>query len=283
MVRREEAVRVPASAVARLSSRCATPTGASPVPVSAEAPGSGPQPSGGDAGGRAGRREPAAGQPVGREQARGPQHEVKPAASKELQTEGRAAHFTAKATPRARVSERSRGLGGVWGAARVQGVVWNTGDPSALPSSRQGASYQPMAKSAAAQRESEGVEVPSMRARQNARGGKDPCFGRARREGKREGMAAKSGPNDPVAILRDVQVREPRSELWAGAERGTPRRPRVVERLRSDARSRTRGRRESLLVHASPGGPSVSRVREIRTHGLKGGPALSLVSFDLNL
>ena len=29
--------------------------------------------------------------------------------------------------------------------------------------------------------------------------------------------------------------------------------------------------------------PPVSRVREIRMHGLKGGPALSLVSFNLSL
>jgi hypothetical protein len=102
--------------------------------------------------------------------------------------------------------KRAIDSGGVQGAARVQGEVRNSGGPSALPSSGQGASYKPEAKSAAAQRESEGVtvllsEVRASRTnavKNNAAGGKDPCGGRVGEAGKREGMAGKSGPNNFV-------------------------------------------------------------------------------------
>ena len=198
-------------------------------------------------------------QPCGGEQARGPQHEVKPAASTEQQSESRAAHVTAKATSIALVLERAIDLGGVWGAARVQGWMRNTRDPSALQQSGQSCSYKPKAKSSNAQRESEGRVVPMKVATNNATGGKGPCFGHARQEGKREGMAAKSGPNDPGARTCVVQVQQPRREL------------RVTAKRRGDS-----------SAHAASGGPSASRVREIRKHGLKGGPAFSPLSFNLN-
>jgi hypothetical protein len=65
--------------------------------------------------------------------------------------------------------------------------------------------YESKTKSSAAQRESEGIEVPKSDARasrtnavkNNAAGGKGPCGGHAGEAGKREGMAGKSGPNDP--------------------------------------------------------------------------------------
>jgi len=134
---------------------CAFPTGESPVPVSAGAPGSRSQGEGEIPRPRAGRRKPTS---CG-EQVRGPQHEVKSAASKERQSGGRAAHVTAKATPSALVPDRASGPGGVWGAARVQGDVRNTGGPSVRPWSGHGGSYKPKAKSSAAQRESEGIIV----------------------------------------------------------------------------------------------------------------------------
>ena len=131
---------------------CATPTGESPVPVGVGAPGSRPQVLEGDLCARAGRQKPAKRrEPHSGEQARGPQHEVKPAAWTDLQPAGRAAHVTAKATPLAREPKRAGGCGGVWGAARVQGVVWNTRDPSARPESGQARSYKPKAKSRRAQ------------------------------------------------------------------------------------------------------------------------------------
>ena len=269
MVRREEEMAEPRSGEV-LSSRCAFLAGASPVPVGAEAPGSRPQAVGEIRSVQAGRRKP-----LRREQPRGPQHEVKLAASTDKQSGSRAAHVTAKATSAAHVSERAVGPGGVRSAARVEREARNTRDPSASPPSGQGASYKPAAKSAAAQRESEGPMVPSRAATKNAVGGKGPCFGHARSEGKREGMAAKSGPNDPDARMCAVQVREPQRELWAGAKQRSPSRRGTTHRTRGDARVRVHDRDAGDVVHAPSRRPSVSRVREIRTHGLKGGSALS--------
>src|SRR5688572_21199159 len=174
MVRREWTSSAPTGAPP--VQRCTSPAGASPVPVSAGAPGSRPQAPGETPVSQAGRRKPARRrEPCSGEQARGPQHEVKPAASTEKQPGSRADHVAAKATFEARAPERVSGPGGVWGAARVHGGVRNTRDPSALPSSRQSAPYKPKAKAAAAQRESEGVVVPVMAATNNAVGGKGPC------------------------------------------------------------------------------------------------------------
>ena len=138
-----------------------TPRGGSPLPVGVGAPGSRSQARGeilvSHAGcqkprGRRGRRDG--------EQARGPQHEVKPAASTEKQSESRADHVAVKAMSGAHVPKRASGLGGVRGVARVQGVVWNRRGPSGQPSSRRGCSYKPKVKASADQRESEGVVVP---------------------------------------------------------------------------------------------------------------------------
>jgi hypothetical protein len=275
MVRREEERDEPRSGEV-LSSRCAFLAGASPVPVGAEAPGSRPQVGGETRPARAGRQEPVRRRrPRSGEQQRGPQHEVKLAASTEEQSGSRAAHVTAKATSGALVSERALDSGGVWSAARVEREVRNTRDPSASPSSGQGAPYKPEVKSAAAQRESEGPVVPSMAATNNATGGKGPCFGHARSEGKREGMAGKTGPNDPDAHTCDAQVRQPQRELWAGAERSRSPWPRPAQRSRGDARGCGRRSGERAVAHAPSRRPSVSRVPEIGTHGLKGGSALS--------
>ena len=272
MVRRDATERLASVEVKCSVARCASPAGASPAPVSAEAPGSRPQAGGEIRSVQAGRRKP-----LRRKQQRGPQHEVKLAASKEKQSGSRAAHVTAKATLDAPGfgQERASSLGGVGSAARVEGGVRNTGDPSASPSSRQRASYKPTAKSSAAQRESEGLVVPSMVATNNATGGKGPCFGRARSEGKREGMAATSGPNYLAARSCDAQVQQAQRELWARAERRCPSRRRTNEHARSDARACVRGRGVNLVVQAPSRRSSVSRVRENRKHGLKGGSALS--------
>lgn len=143
---------------------------------------------------QAGRQEPLVG---GREQERGPQHEVKPAASTELRSGGRAAHVTVKASSETLSPNCVEDSGGVWGAARVQGGVRNTGDPSALLSSRQGVSYKPKAKSSAAQRESEGVVRFAMDVKNNASGEKDPCGGHVDQRGTREGMVGERRPNHP--------------------------------------------------------------------------------------
>jgi len=114
----------------------------------------------------------------------------------------------------------------------VHGAVRNTRDPSAWPTSGQGASYKPKAKSAAVQRESEGIVVPQSEARasrtnavqNNAAGGKGPCGGRVDGAGKREGMAAASGPNDPGGRGPRDKVRQLQRRLWAAAKRAPGRR-----------------------------------------------------------
>src|SRR5688572_22104598 len=172
MVRRDDdGIRWP-EGLTNPSSRCVDPAGESPVSVSGNAPSSRARTSTEKETGQAGRRKPVRQRELrSGERVRGPQQEeVKTAASSDLQSEGRAAHFTAKTTPTTTVE----GLGGVWVAARVQGSTRNTRDPSALPSSRQGGSYKPEAKSSAAQRKSEGHVVPVMVATNNATGGKEP-------------------------------------------------------------------------------------------------------------
>lgn len=100
---------------------CATPTGESPVPAGVGAPGSRPEGLEGNLRARAGRQEPVRRrEPGGGEQAGGPQHEVKPAASTELQPAGRAAHVTAKAAPLAQ--EPKRDCRAQAGAARLGAV-----------------------------------------------------------------------------------------------------------------------------------------------------------------
>jgi hypothetical protein len=206
-------------------SRCASPAGESPVPVSAGAPGSRSQSSGREPDDRAGRQEPAKRRrPYSREQQRGPQHEVKPAASTEKQSASRAAHVTAKATSSKSAPERIDGRGGVWGAARVEGGARNTRDPSASPSSGQGAPYKLVAKSAAVQRESEGIVVPVRVVQNNATGGKGPWGGHVVGAGKREGMAVTSGPNNPGGRRSTDKVRRLRRRLCGAAKRKRGRR-----------------------------------------------------------
>jgi len=127
---------------------------------------------------------------------------------------------------------RIMGSGGVRGAARVQGKARNTRGPSVQPVSGQGVSYKPKAKSSTAQRESEGIIVPRLvgspsstnAVKNNAAGGKGPCGGHADEAGKREGMAGKTGPNDPGGRRPRDKVRQLQRTLWAAAKRAPGRR-----------------------------------------------------------
>ena len=171
---------------------------------------------------RAGRRKP-----LRREQARGPQHQVKPAASTDLQPESRADHVAAKATSAARSTSGAvgaAGLGGVGGAARVQGDVRNARDPSVRPESGRGAGYKPMAKACAVQRKSEGIVVAVRAVANNAAGAKGPWGGSAGEAGTREGMTGKTGSNHPVGYKPCEQVRHLRRRLWIAAKRSPERR-----------------------------------------------------------
>ena len=120
MVRPDESTQV--------DSRFSELAGVSPALVGVGAPGSRPQPILREGSGRAGRQEP-----LWREQARGPQHQVKPAASTNEQGESRAAHFTAKATLGAMTTDSASSLTGVGGAARGHSSLRNRRDPSVQP------------------------------------------------------------------------------------------------------------------------------------------------------
>jgi len=201
---------------------CTDPAGASPVRVSAGAPGSRPQAADREVRVQAGRQEP-----LRREQECGPQHKVNPAASSSSKGGSRAAHFTAKAMADRQETgvERLAEPTGVLGAARIQGFVRNRRGPSAPPLSRPGNPYKPKVKSGAAQRESEGVIVPMMAVEHNAAGGKDPCFGQAGTGGKREGMVGTgSRPNNPGGRRPTDKVRRLQKRLWTAAKQSPERR-----------------------------------------------------------
>jgi hypothetical protein len=261
MVRRDAVSLQRALWSAGLIARCTSPAGASPAPVSVGAPGSRPQVLRGDPHARAGCQKPAIGTSrLSRERAHGPQHQVKPAASTNLQSGGRAAHVTAKAMLTLGAPKLEVGSGGVGGAARVSGGVWNTRDPSAQPQFGRGGSYKPKAKSSTVQRESEGIVVLKTSERSgetnavtnNAAGGKGPCGDRADGAGKREGMAGMTGPNDLSGVSPSVKARElPR---WLG----------VPAKLGGAGLA-------PLCAMRPPDGSLVSRVPEIGTHGLNGG------------
>ena len=135
--------------------------GVSPLPVSAGAPGSRSRVRGEILVSQAGCRKPKR-RRIRRDgkQARGPQHEVKPAASSDLQSGSRAAHVTVKAMFVTLKPDGVTNSGGVGGAARVQRDVRNRRGPSDESLSRQVEPYKPKVKAVAGQRESEGVVVP---------------------------------------------------------------------------------------------------------------------------
>ncbi|MHB1871405.1 MAG: group II intron reverse transcriptase/maturase [Steroidobacteraceae bacterium] len=58
----------------------------------------------------------------------------------------------------------------------------------------------------------------------NAAGGKGPCGDRASEAGKREGMAGKTGPNDPGGVKPREKVRQLQRRLWVAAKRAPGRR-----------------------------------------------------------
>jgi len=237
-------------------SSCIVPAGESPVRVSIGARGSRPAPEAERPTGGARCRKPSVAQATNGEQVHGPQHQVKPAASSEEQSESRAAHVTAKAMSAAEESEcEAAGLGGVGGAARGQGTMRNTRGPSAPPVVRQSAPDKPMAKRDLVQRESEGAVVVTIPVQNNAGGAKGLCFSHAEQVGTCEGMAAKSGPNNPGGTR--VAVKSKAQQPGA--------------RLRDGAKPK---------AHAPRRGLSASRMREIRTYGLSGGPALYSLTFN---
>ena len=171
--------------------------------------------------------------PLSGKQAHGPQHQVKPAASTEKQPGGRAAHLTAKATPVAQEPERAKGSGGVRGAWHVCKESCGTGE-ARLGCRRRGkvARISRRRKSSAAERESEGIVVPSraVSERTNAAGGKGPCSGHV----VAEEVSARAWParpvpttpagREPVDKVRQLQ----RTTVWCSQAVTHPPFPRAV-------------------------------------------------------
>ncbi|HEX4620723.1 MAG TPA: group II intron reverse transcriptase/maturase [Myxococcaceae bacterium] len=149
---------------------------------------------------------------------------MKPAASSEKQSESRAEHFAAKAKSSFQESGWREDLGGVRGAARAEGVVRNTRDPSAQPTSGKDRPHKPSAKAGGAQRESEGAVVPTKAVKNNAAGGKDPWGGVASVGGKGEGMDRGSGPNNPGRPKPDEKVQQLQRKLYVAAKQQKGRR-----------------------------------------------------------
>ena len=243
---------------------CTCPAGESPVPVDAGGPGSRVAVRGEICVAEADRRKP-----LRRKRTRGPQHQVKPAASTDLQRESRATHVIAKAMFDTQISraESVASLAGVWGAARVERQARNVGGPSAWPQSRQSGSYKSTTKSSAAQRESEGMVVPKKDVTKNASGGKRPCFGQVEGEGKREGMTGRMSRSNHPSRMTAVKALHLQERLWATAKRISREWASRCDEPTRLARSRRGGSTKPL-----PERPSVSRVLEIGMHGLKGGP-----------
>ena len=121
---------------------CTDLTGASPVPVSAEAPGS-RLPEGGETRPTEAQRQKPLLEGANEQAAT----LVNATASSVIQPKGvresRAAHVTAKATHIDLVSERSVGLPGVWAAACSERAVWNRRDPPRQPTSGKDSRYKP--------------------------------------------------------------------------------------------------------------------------------------------
>src|SRR5687767_1695137 len=207
-------------------SRCASPAGASPAAVSVGAPRSRSPESSESSKAEARRQEPVH---SGR-QGRGPQHEVKLAASTDSQLGRRVDHLPTKATSSTRrsetIDEESRG---VRSAARVHGEARNTGDPSARSRVRDTRSEQADGQARAVQRKSEGIVLPVRTATQNAVGGKGPWGGHDGGGRNDKGMVATRGagnpsrrrPNNPGPHMKVDNVERLQRRLGAAAKRST--------------------------------------------------------------
>jgi len=165
--------------------------------------------------------------------------------------------------------------------ARSDHGTWETRLASLVSKDR---SYKPKAKSSGGQRESDGVVVVMIGVQNNAPGAKDPDFDRACVGRERQGMPASRAnhpgglrPVEPsasemamFATCRGHALATPRCRLWAAAKR--PQGPLgFAKQSRWGDSPRAACCRWVLVGRvAAPGRSSVSRVRENRTHGLKG-------------
>ena len=150
----------------------------------------------------------------------------------------------------------------------MHGDARNTRDPSVQPESGRACSYKPKAKSGRGQRESEGIVVPEIAAPHNAGGGKDPWGDGVAGAGTYEGMAGKTGPNNPGGRRPREKVRYLQRRLWAAAKRSRERRFHALyDHLHRDDVLREAWRR----VRANRGAAGVDRVTlaDIEQYGVE--------------
>jgi RNA-directed DNA polymerase len=248
-------------------SRCDDLAGVSPASEAAGAPSSRPAAEGETPTAEAGYRKRASQRElISEKQVRGPQLHVKPAASTEQQPESRAGHVAAKATSTSRAPEHDEDLGGVRGAARVQGSSRNTRDPSAPPSSWLDDANRPEAKGGVAQRKSDGVVVLTIAAQKNAAGGKGHERERVGDEGKRKGMTGSAASNSPERRKPIDNVRQLRRRLWTAAKRSPERRFHALyDRMwRSDV---LREAWKRVKANRGSAGLDAQTIAEVEQHG----------------
>ncbi len=250
------------------SSRCVELAGESPARVGVGAPGSRSPMQSREALAEAGRQEPGE---KDRERSCGSQRVNAVQASSDYQPKGdrerRDRHVRSKATHSAPDPKRALGLPGVLAATRSESSTRNRRGPSSQLTSSEATRISAEREVASCEAEVRGGRSTD-EAADNAVEGRAPTSVARVDAGKREGMPARA--NDSSVKARKLQ-----RTLWTGAERADDRRGRAEQHPRRDARGWARPRRPVSPAHAPSRRPSVSRVREIRTHGLKGGPALS--------
>ena len=132
---------------------------------------------------------------------------------------------------------------GLEAAARFDRGIRNTGDPTRQPARAKAVSIRPMAEKTRSREGVRGARSTEEGRQDKLLEGRGPAWVMAACGGKREGMG--ESPNNPKDKVRELQ-----RSLWMCAKRG---------------------RAVPYPVHATPARPSVSRVRENRMHGLKGG------------
>jgi len=180
---------------------------------------------------------------------------------------GRADHVAAKATDCTCVTGGVQDALGVWEGARGEGLVGNRRGPTLRRTSGEGDVYKPKVKRRRAERESEGHVVPATVPTITTLEGRSPALVTSGERGKCEGMTARS--NNPSVY----KARELTNRLCVAAKRRCARMVLAdpTRGLSADDRWTARIPAQAPVRACTTQRPSVSRVREIRMHGLKGG------------
>jgi hypothetical protein len=179
--------------------------------------------------------------------------------------ESRAAHVTAKATDNPLESERGWISPGSQVAACFHRRIGNRRDPTRQPASGKDRAYKAgWLKASEAGRESEGFVVPR-KACTKTRWREGTLLWSCGPGGKCEGMAEKA----QIPLVKARQLRQERYER--GPSEGNIATQAGMRVLEVTSQHAPVCQRPVSSVHAPLGRPSVSRMRENRTYGLKGG------------